>query len=110
MHKDIVNLAVECRSCTGYGKSAKYIIPKNASKPLQLLTQPGQEIQLDYAGPLEDDKGKNTLAGSNRQIFKTPKSKNHKINRGKIVNKTSTFIYRHAPNTEIIKNRPIFRV
>ena len=59
MHKDIVNLAAECRSCTRYGKNAKYIIPKNATKPLPLLTQPGQEVQLDYAGPLEDYKGKN---------------------------------------------------
>ena len=59
MHKDIVNLAEECRSCTRYGKNAKYINPKNATKPLPLLTQPGQEVQLDYAGPLEDYKGKN---------------------------------------------------
>ena len=58
MHKDIVNLAEECRGCTRYGKNAKYIIPKNASKPLSLLTQLGHEIQLDYAGTLEDKKGK----------------------------------------------------
>ena len=31
MHKDIVNLAEEWRSCTHYGKNAKYIIPKNAT-------------------------------------------------------------------------------
>ena len=61
MHKDIVNLAEECRSCTRYGKNAKYIIPKNATKPLPLLTQPDQEIQLDYAGPLEDYKGKKII-------------------------------------------------
>ena len=60
MHKDIVNLAEECRSCTRYGKNAKYIISKNATKPLPLLRQPGQEVQLDYAGPLEDYKGKKT--------------------------------------------------
>ena len=58
MHKDIVNMAEECRSCTHYGKNVKYFIPKNASKPLPLLTQPGQELQLDYAGPLEDKKRK----------------------------------------------------
>ena len=61
MHKDIVNLAEECRSCTRYGKNAKYIIPKNATKPLPLLTQPSQEVQPDYAVPLvplEDHKGK----------------------------------------------------
>ena len=49
MNKDIVNLAEECRSCTRYGKNVKYLISKNASKPLALLTQPGQEVQLDYA-------------------------------------------------------------
>ena len=58
MHKDIVNIAEECRSCTRYGKNVKYIIPKNVSKPLPLLTQPGQELQLDYVGPLGDKKGK----------------------------------------------------
>ena len=58
MHKDIVNMAAECRSCTRYGKNANYIIPKSSAKPLPLLTQPGQELQLDYAGLLEDHKGK----------------------------------------------------
>ena len=58
MHKDIVNMAEECRSCTRYVKNAKYLIPKNSAKPLPLLSQPGQELQLDYAGPLEDHKGK----------------------------------------------------
>ena len=47
MNKDIVNLAEECRSCTRYGKNVKYFISKNSSKPLPLLTQPGQEVQLD---------------------------------------------------------------
>ena len=51
-------MAEECRICTRCGKNAKYIIPKNASKPLPLLTQRGQELQLDYTGPLEDPKGK----------------------------------------------------
>ena len=58
MHKDVVKMAEECRSCTRYGKKVKYIIPKYSAKPLPLLTQPGQELQLDYAGPLEDHKGK----------------------------------------------------
>ena len=58
MNKDIVNLAEECRSCTRYGKNVKYLISKNSSKPLPLLTQPGQEVQQDYAGPIENQKGK----------------------------------------------------
>ena len=32
MHKDIVNRAEECRSCTRYGKNAKYVIPKKRIK------------------------------------------------------------------------------
>ena len=58
MHKDIVNLAEECSECTRYGKKAKFILPKNSSQPLPLLSQLGQEVHLDYAGPLEDYKGK----------------------------------------------------
>ena len=58
MHKDIVNLAEECRECKRYGKNVKYILPKNSSQPLLLLSQPGQEVQSDYAGTLEDCKGK----------------------------------------------------
>ena len=58
MNKDIVNLTEECRSCTRYGKNVKYLISKNASKPQPLLTQPGQEVQLDYAVPIENQKGK----------------------------------------------------
>ena len=52
-----------------YGKNAKYIIPKNSSKSLPLLSQPRQEVQLDYAGRLEDYKGKNLSATGNRQIL-----------------------------------------
>ena len=61
MHKYIVNMAEECRSCTRYGKNAKYLIPKNSAKPLPLLTQSGQELQLDYAGPPEGEE--NILIG-----------------------------------------------
>ena len=58
MLKDVVNMTEVCRSCTRYGKNAKYIMPKNGSKPLPKLLQPVQELQLDYAGPLEDKKRK----------------------------------------------------
>ena len=38
IHKDIVNLAKECRESTRYGNNAIYIIPNNTSKPLPLLS------------------------------------------------------------------------
>ena len=78
MHKDIVNFAEEYRSCTRYGKNAKYLKPKNSSKPLTLLKQPGQEVQLDYAGPLEKHKGKNIyLLVAIDRFSKFPLVKNH---------------------------------
>ena len=84
MHKDIVNMAEECRSCTRYGKNAKSVIPKNASKPLPLLSQPGQELQLDYAGPLEDTKGKKIyLLVAIDRYSKFPSVKITKSTRGK---------------------------
>ena len=65
-NKDIMNLAEERRSYTRYGKNIKYLIPKNSAKPLPLLTQPGQEVQLDYAGPIENHKVKNVPPSSYR--------------------------------------------
>ena len=45
-------------SCLRYGKLEKFVVPKNATKPLLLVSQPGQDLQLNYAGHLEDHKGK----------------------------------------------------
>ena len=83
MHKDIVNLAEECRSCTRYGKKIIYLIPKNASKPLPLLTQPGHEVQLDYAGPLESHRGKIYLLVAIDRFSKFPSVKVTKSTSGK---------------------------
>ena len=73
MHEDIVNLAEESRSCTRYGKNAKYLIPKNASKPLPLLTQPGQKNTVRLIGTDRKSKWKNLLAGSYRLILQIEK-------------------------------------
>ena len=75
MNKDIVNLGEECRSCTRYCKNVKYRIPKNASKPLPLLTQPGQTSQLDYAGPLENHRVKIYLLVAIDRMSKFPSVK-----------------------------------
>ena len=84
MHKDIVNLAEECRECTRYGKNTKYILPQNSSQPLPLLSQPGQEVQFDYAGPLEDYKGKKIyLLTANDRFSKFPSVKVTKSTGGK---------------------------
>ena len=98
MHKDIVNMAEECRSCTRYGKNAKCIIPENSAKPLPLLTQAGQELQLDYAGPLEDHKGRKIyLLGAIDRHSKFPSVKVTKSTGGKSTIKfLQTYIDTHG--------------
>ena len=98
MHKDIVNMAEECRSCTRYGKNVKYIITKSSAKPLPLLTQPGQELQLDYAGPLEDHKGKQIyFLVANDRYSKFPSVKVTKSTGGKSTKKfLCTYIDTHG--------------
>ena len=84
MHKDIVNLAEECLSCTRYGKNAKFLNPKNASKPLPLLQQPGTKQQLDYAGPIENHNGKKIyLISAFHKTSKFPSENVSKMSSGK---------------------------
>ena len=110
MHKYIVNMAEECRSCTRYGKNAKYIILKISAKPLPLLTQPGQVFQLDYAGPLEDHKGKKIyLLVAIDRYSKFPSVKVTKsTGRKSTINFLRTYI--DTWNTRIDQNGSVFRV
>ena len=90
-------MAEESRSCTRYGKNAKYVIPKNSAKPLPLLTQSGQELQLDYAGPLEDHKGKIYLLVAIDRYSKFPSVKVTKSTGGKsTINILRTYIDTHG--------------
>ena len=56
---------------------------KNSLQPLPLLSQPGQEVQLDYAGPLEDCKGKIYLLTAIDRYSKFPSVKVMKSTGGK---------------------------
>ena len=42
--------------CTLFGKNIKSSTTYNSAKPLPTLSAPNQELQLDFAGPLIDDK------------------------------------------------------
>ena len=59
MHNDFANIADEYHRCAGDGKNSKYLIKKSSSKPIPLLTQPGQEHKLDYASPRKNHSDKN---------------------------------------------------
>ena len=55
IHRDIVALAQRCKQCTKTGKNLKPIIPKNKHTELPPLSEPNEEIQMDFAGPLTNN-------------------------------------------------------
>ena len=61
--KDIEEKVKNCVACLSSGKNLKYQSPKNESGKLKTLTEPGQEIQIDFTGKLHNKKlnGENQL-------------------------------------------------
>ena len=53
IHREIRDKAENCPSCRTAGKNLKTQIPQSETKRLEILTEPGQEIQLDVAGPIK---------------------------------------------------------
>ena len=57
MNRQIVDTCERCRECTLYGKNLKPVKTFHTAQSLHLLTGPNQELQLDFAGPIVDDRG-----------------------------------------------------
>ena len=53
LHREIREKAETCPSCRTAGKNLKTQIPQTEVNRLEILTEPGQEIQLDFAGPIK---------------------------------------------------------
>ena len=53
LNRDIREKAENCPSCRVAGKNLKTQIPLTEINRLELLTEPGQEIHLDFAGPIQ---------------------------------------------------------
>ena len=56
LNRQIVKVCEKCPGCTLFGKNIKTSATYNSAKPLPPLSAPNQELQLDFAGPLIDDK------------------------------------------------------
>ena len=54
INRDIKNKVIDCIACFASGKNLKYQIPKNHYGKLEKLTEPGQEIQIDFSGKLHN--------------------------------------------------------
>ena len=56
INKDSEEKVKNCIACLSSGKNLKYQIPKNENGKLKILTEPGQEIQIDFTGKLHNKK------------------------------------------------------
>ena len=57
IHRDILAKASECKACTDIGKNLKSVIPHRKWALLPKCNEPNDEIQLDFGGPILNEKG-----------------------------------------------------
>ena len=53
MHREIQEKAESCPCCRAAGKNSTTQIPSTEKTNLEILTEPNQENQLDYAGSIK---------------------------------------------------------
>ena len=53
MHREIREESEDCPSCRASGKKLKTQLPSTERNKLDILFEPNQEIQLDFAGPIK---------------------------------------------------------
>ena len=56
MHREILNKAAQCKPCTDIGKKLKPVVPASKWKPPSNCSQPNEEIQIDFGGPITNEK------------------------------------------------------
>ena len=56
MRKDIEQKVKDCTACLATGKNLKNLIPKNQYGKLEKLSEPGQELQIDFTEKLHSKK------------------------------------------------------
>ena len=57
MNRELIVKATECKPCTVIGKNLKSVILAKQFRPHVPVVEPYQEIQIDFGGPIFDEKG-----------------------------------------------------
>ena len=52
IHRCLTSKAEACEECTKQGKNLKPILPKQSLGKLPPLSEPNEELQTDFAGPI----------------------------------------------------------
>ena len=56
MHRDIISKTAKCNPCVKIDKILKSIFPGSKWAPLKLCKKPNEEIQIDFGGPIYNEK------------------------------------------------------
>ena len=56
MHREILDKAAQCKPCTDIGKNLKPVVPASKWKPLLNGSEPNEEMQIDFGGPITSEK------------------------------------------------------
>ena len=56
MHQEILNKAAQCKACTKIGKNLKPVVPASKWQPLLNRSEPNEETQIDFGGPITNEK------------------------------------------------------
>ena len=71
MHRDIVTKTAKLNPCVKIGKKLKYIIPANKWAPLKMCKVPNEGIQIDFGGPIYNEKNQDVYFLASIDRFST---------------------------------------
>ena len=57
MNRELIVKATECKPCTAIGENLKSVTPAKEFRPHIPCVEPNQEMQMDFVGPIFDEKG-----------------------------------------------------
>ena len=57
MHRELIVKSTECKPCTAIGKNLTSVIPAKQFTPHIPCVEPNKKIQIDFGGPISDEKG-----------------------------------------------------